>query len=105
MADLAQNFPVKGQSHKGAGTYRQADIVLPAVMHSVDSQDLRNVRCWACSSDGMCDSQRALDRSQPGLPIKPGRCQTMPHGYQPRDTTTLLAALSALDARVIGRCM
>ena len=29
----------------------------------------------------------------------------MPHGYQPRDTTTLLAALSALDARVIGRCM
>jgi hypothetical protein len=40
---------------------------------------------------------QALDRIQPGLPIKPGRCQTMPHKYKRYGTTTLFAALSALD--------
>ena len=45
-----------------------------------------------------------LDRSQPGLPIKPGRCQTMTHDYKRQGTTTLFAALSVLDGTVIGRC-
>jgi transposase len=48
---------------------------------------------------------QALDRTQPGLPIKPGRCQTMTHDYKRHDTTTLFAALSVLDGTVIGRCM
>jgi hypothetical protein len=48
---------------------------------------------------------QALDRTQPGLPIKPGRCQTMTHDYKRHGTTTLFAALSVLDGRVIGRCM
>ena len=48
---------------------------------------------------------QALDRTQPGLPIKPGRCQTMTHGYKRHGTTTLFAALSVLDGMVIGRCM
>jgi len=48
---------------------------------------------------------QALDRTQPGLPIKPGRCQTMTHDYKRHGTTTLYAALSVLDGRVIGRCM
>jgi hypothetical protein len=48
---------------------------------------------------------QALDRTQPGLPIKPGRCQTMTHDYKRYGTTTLFAALSVLDGRVIGRCM
>ena len=48
---------------------------------------------------------QALDRSQPGLPIKPGRCQTMTHDYKRHGTTTLFAALSVLDGTVIGRCM
>jgi len=48
---------------------------------------------------------QALDRTEPGLPIKPGRCQTMTHDYKPHGTTTLFAALSALDGTVIGRCM
>jgi transposase len=47
----------------------------------------------------------ALDRTQPGLPIKPGRCQTMTHDYKRHGTTTLFAALSVLDGTVIGRCM
>ena len=48
---------------------------------------------------------QALDRTQPGLPIKPGRCQTMTHDYKRHGTTTLFVALSVLDGTVIGRCM
>jgi hypothetical protein len=48
---------------------------------------------------------QALDRSQPGLPMKPGRCGTMTHDYKRNGTTTLFAALNVLDGRVIGRCM
>ena len=48
---------------------------------------------------------QALDRSQPGLPLKPGRCATMTHDYKRHGTTTLFAALNVLDGRVIGRCM
>ena len=48
---------------------------------------------------------QALDRTQPGLPIKPGRCATMTHDYERNGTTTLFAALNVLDGRVIGRCM
>src|SRR5918911_3767700 len=48
---------------------------------------------------------QALDRTQPGLPLKPGRCGTMTHHYKRHGTTTLFAALSVLDGTVIGRCM
>ena len=48
---------------------------------------------------------QALDRTQPGLPIKPGRCQTMTHDYKRHGTTTLFAALGVLGGRAIGRCM
>jgi transposase/transcriptional regulator with XRE-family HTH domain len=48
---------------------------------------------------------QALDRTQPGLPIKPGKCGTMTHDYKRHGTTTLFAALSTLDGAVLGRCM
>ena len=48
---------------------------------------------------------QALDRTQPGLPLKQGRCGTMTHDYKRNGTTTLFAALNVLDGRVIGRCM
>src|SRR5689334_22264760 len=48
---------------------------------------------------------QALDRTQPGLPVKPGRCATMTHDYERNGTTTLFAALSVLDGTVVGRCM
>lgn len=48
---------------------------------------------------------QALDRTQPGLPLKRGRCGTMTHDYKRNGTTTLFAALDVLDGRVIGRCM
>jgi transposase len=48
---------------------------------------------------------QALDRTQPGLPLKPGRCGTMTHDYKRNGTTTLFAALNVLDGTVLGRCM
>ena len=48
---------------------------------------------------------QALDRTQPGLPLKKGRCGTMTHDYKRNGTTTLFASLSVLDGKVIGECM
>jgi len=48
---------------------------------------------------------QALDRTQPGLPMKKGRCGTMTHDYKRHGTTTLFAALNMLDGTVIGECM
>jgi len=47
---------------------------------------------------------QALDRTQPSLPLKKGRCGTMTHDYKRNGTTTLFAALEALQGRVVGQC-
>lgn len=47
---------------------------------------------------------QALDRTQPGLPMKKGRCGTMTHDYKRHGTTSLFAALNVLDGTVIGQC-
>lgn len=47
---------------------------------------------------------QALDRSQPGLPMKKGRCGTMTHDYKRNGTTTLFAALELAQGKVIGQC-
>jgi transposase len=55
-----------------------------------------------------CDEKsqiQALDRTQPGLPLKKGRCQTLTHDYKRNGTTTLFAALNVLDGSVLGTCM
>jgi transposase len=55
-----------------------------------------------------CDEKsqiQALDRTQPGLPLKKGRCGTMTHDYQRNGTTTLLAALELAEGKLIGTCM
>ena len=54
-----------------------------------------------------CDEKsqmQALDRTQPGLPLKKGRADTMTHDYKRNGTTTLFAALNVLDGQVIGQC-
>jgi len=54
-----------------------------------------------------CDEKsqiQALDRTQPGLPLKPGRCGTMTHDYKRNGTTSLFAALNVLDGTVINQC-
>jgi len=48
---------------------------------------------------------QALDRTQPGLPMKRGRAGTMTHDYKRNGTTTLFAALNTLDGKVIGQCL
>ena len=48
---------------------------------------------------------QALDRTQPGLPMKKGRCGTFTHDYVRHGTTTLFAALNILDGKVIGQCL
>ena len=48
---------------------------------------------------------QALQRSQPGLPMKPGRAGTMTHDYKRHGTTTLFAALNVLEGTVIGSCL
>ena len=47
---------------------------------------------------------QALDRTQPGLPLKPGKCATYTHDYVRNGTTTLFAALNTLEGTVFGRC-
>lgn len=48
---------------------------------------------------------QALDRSQPGLPLKPGRAATMTHDYKRHGTTTLFAALDVNSGLVVGECL
>jgi transposase len=48
---------------------------------------------------------QALDRTQPGLPLKPGKCRTRTHDYKRNGITTLFAALDVLNGAVLGRCM
>jgi transposase len=47
---------------------------------------------------------QALDRTQPGLPLKKGRCGTLTHDYKRNGTATLFAALNTLDGTVISMC-
>ena len=54
-----------------------------------------------------CDEKsqiQALDRTQPGLPLKPGRCGTMTHDYKRNGTTSLFAAMNVLDGSIISQC-
>jgi transposase len=54
-----------------------------------------------------CDEKsqvQALDRTQPGLPLKKGRAATMTHDYKRYGTTTLFAALNVLDGQIIAQC-
>jgi len=49
-------------------------------------------------------SIQALDRTQPGLPMKPGRCETFTHDYKRNGTSTLFAALNVATGEVLGEC-
>jgi len=55
-----------------------------------------------------CDEKsqiQALDRTQPGLPMKQGRGETMTHDYKRHGTTSLFAAMNVADGQIIGACM
>jgi hypothetical protein len=53
----------------------------------------------------MDEKTQVLDRTQPSLPMKKGRADTMTHDYKRHGTTTLFAALNVLTGMVIGRCL
>ena len=58
----------------------------------------------ALSADEKSQIQ-ALDRTRPGLPLRPGRCGTMTHDYTRNGTTTLFAAIEMTEGKLIGTCM
>ena len=68
------------------------------------STSTRRTRRWCCRVDEKSQIQ-ALDRTQPGLPMKKGRAGTMTHDYKRNGTTTLFAALNVPTGTVIGECM
>jgi transposase len=70
----------------------------------VGSISIRPTRRWVLCVHEKSHIQ-ALDRTQPGLPMKKGRGGTMTHDYKRNGTTTLFAALNMLDGKVIGTCM
>ena len=63
----------------------------------------RRIGHWCCASIEKSQIQ-ALDRTQPGLPLKKGRAATMTHDYKRNGTTTLFAALDVKSGLVIGEC-
>ena len=71
---------------------------------SSGSMSIRRPTPSSCRVDEKSQIQ-ALDRTQPGLPMKKGRAGTMTHDYKRHGTTTLFAALNVLDGTVIGRNM
>ena len=75
-----------------------------AARMSSASMSIRRIMPWCSRIDEKSQIQ-ALDRTQPGLPMKKGRCGTMTHDYKRNGTTTLFAALDMLEGKVIGRCM
>jgi hypothetical protein len=69
--------------------------------HAVVLSMMRKARLSQATVD-----KRSLKRcTQPGLPLKPGKCATMTHDYKRNGTTTRFAALTVLDGTVLGRCM
>ncbi len=88
--------------HDVVGLY--VDPPAHAVVLSVDDLPSQ-ARFGGLAGEGRKSQIQALDRTQPGLPMKPGRAGTMTHDYIRYGMTTLFAALNVLDGTVIGRNM
>ncbi|MBL6459051.1 transposase [Belnapia sp. T6] len=86
--NLTRNF----SALTGPGIWRQIIYVDPPTHAAVLSIDEKS-------------QIQTLDRTQPGLPLKPGRCGTMTHDCVRHGTTTLFAALNVLDGTVGNRCV
>lgn len=89
---LVRTFKVSNDAHFAEKLAAIVGLYLDAPEHAI-------VLC--------CDEKsqvQALDRTQPGLPLKKGRAGTMTHDYVRHGTTTLFAALNVADGKVIGQC-
>src|SRR5436853_246136 len=85
-----------------AAVARQAGVSRPAAIVGLYMTPPRHAVVLSLDEKSQI---QALDRTQPGLPMKPGKCGTMTHDYKRNGTTTLFAALNVLDGTVLGRCM
>jgi len=111
---------VTGLSHTSVQRIWQAHGLKPHLVRtfklSPTSTLSRRSRTWSASISIRPDKAlvlavdeksqiQALDRTQPGLPLKKGRAGTMTHGYKRHGTTTLFAALGVATGTVLGTCM
>ena len=95
----------KLQPHRLRTFKRSRDLVFAAKLHDIVGLYMDPpAHAIVLSMDEKTQIQ-ALHRTQPGLPLKPGKCGTMTHDYKRHGTTTLFAALNVLDGTVFGRCM
>ena len=133
IAATTQTTPT-GKTHWSCRTMAKAHGVSPATVQRIwDAHGLQphRVRTFKLSNDPcffekltdvvglylnpperaivLCVDEKsqiqALDRTQASLPMKKGRAGTMTHDYKRNGTTTLFAALSMLDGRVVGQCL
>jgi transposase len=93
------------QPHRVCSFKRSADPAFMAKLEDIVGLYVAPPRHAVVLSVDEKSQIQALDRTQPGLPIKPGKAGTMTHDYIRHGTTTLFAALNVLDGTVIGRCM
>src|ERR671933_1426873 len=134
VVDLTLHSKPDGHTHWSCRTMAKATGVSPATVqriwagrglqpHRVDTFKLSNDRRFEeklvdvvglyvnppDKAAVLCVDEKsqiqALDRTQPSLPLKPGRAGTMTHDYKRHGTTTLFAALDVLTGKVIGRCL
>lgn len=134
IVDLTRNSVPDGETHWSCRTMADRVGVSPATVqriwsarglkpHQIDTFKLSNDRRFEeklidvvglylnppdkaivlCMDEK--SSVQALDRTQPSLPMVPGRAKTMTHDYKRHGTTTLFAALDVLTGKVIGSCM
>jgi transposase len=93
------------QPHRVRSFKRSRDPDFVAKLHAIVGLYVAPPRHAVVLSVDEKSQIQALDRTQPGLPLKPGKAGTMTHDYVRHGTTTLFAALNVLDGTVIGRCM
>jgi DNA-binding CsgD family transcriptional regulator/transposase len=92
--------PHRSRSFKVSNDRQFADKVVDVVGLYLDPPQHALVLCVDEKSQ-----IQALDRTQPGLPLKPGHCGTMTHDYQRHGTTTLFAAIDMTEGKLIGSSM
>jgi transposase len=92
--------PHRVETFKLSGDPRFEEKLVDVVGLCLDPPDSAIVLCMDEKSQ-----IQALDRTQPSLPMKPGRAGTMTHDYKRHGTTTLFAALDVLTGTVIGQCL
>jgi hypothetical protein len=107
VALTLQDPPGEATHWTGAMMAKAARISVSSVQRIWRAHGLQphRVRQFKLSKDPAKSQIQALDRTQPGLPLKKGRAGTMTHDYKRHGTTTLFAALNVLDGTVIGRNM